>query len=148
MRRPLVTAEVVFLRTAEGGRQLPPRVSDPGLYRPHLVMQGREVRQATVDDRNVVADEYLGVQFVGGPDEVRLGEPARCTIELAYFPEIAYLRVKPGATFTVREGAKVVGHGFILDRTDPAETTLSNREDPLQVSGDIVNTRPSGTKPR
>ena len=25
---------------------------------------------------------------------------------------------------------------------------LSNREDPLQVSGDIVNTRPSGTKPR
>jgi hypothetical protein len=24
----------------------------------------------------------------------------------------------------------------------------SNREDPLQVSGDIVNTRPSGTKPR
>ena len=26
--------------------------------------------------------------------------------------------------------------------------TVSNREDPLQVSGDIVNTRPSGTKPR
>ena len=25
---------------------------------------------------------------------------------------------------------------------------VSNREDPLQVSGDIVNTRPSGTKPR
>ena len=25
---------------------------------------------------------------------------------------------------------------------------MSNREDPLQVSGDIVNTRPSGTKPR
>ena len=26
--------------------------------------------------------------------------------------------------------------------------TVSNREDPLQVSGDIVDTRPSGTKPR
>jgi hypothetical protein len=25
---------------------------------------------------------------------------------------------------------------------------VSNREDPLQVSGDIVNTRPTGTKPR
>jgi len=25
---------------------------------------------------------------------------------------------------------------------------LSNREHPLQVSGDIVNTSPSGTKPR
>ncbi len=25
---------------------------------------------------------------------------------------------------------------------------MSNREDPLQVSGDIVNTRPSGTRPR
>ena len=29
-----------------------------------------------------------------------------------------------------------------------AMSGLSNREDPLQVSGDIVNTRPSGTKPR
>ncbi|SRR6266496_347957 len=29
-----------------------------------------------------------------------------------------------------------------------SKATLSNREDPLQVSGDIVNTRPSGTKPR
>jgi len=28
------------------------------------------------------------------------------------------------------------------------ENCVSNREDPLQVSGDIVNTRPSGTKPR
>jgi len=29
-----------------------------------------------------------------------------------------------------------------------ARPDVSNREDPLQVSGDIVNTRPSGTKPR
>ncbi len=29
-----------------------------------------------------------------------------------------------------------------------ASKELSNREDPLQVSGHIVNTRPSGTKPR
>jgi hypothetical protein len=144
----LVTAEGVFLRTTEGGRQLPPRVSEPGLYRPHLVMQGREVRPATFDDRNVVIDEYLGVRFVDGPDEMRLGEPARCTIELVYFPEIAYPEVKSGATFTVREGAKVVGHGVILDRRDPSKTTLSNWEHPLQVSGDIVNSPSSGTEPR
>ena len=30
----------------------------------------------------------------------------------------------------------------------PPPAWLRNREDPLQVSGDIVNTRPSGTKPR
>jgi hypothetical protein len=30
----------------------------------------------------------------------------------------------------------------------PDSNRVSNREDPLQVSGDIINTRPSGTKPR
>ena len=33
-------------------------------------------------------------------------------------------------------------------KVDRASRGVSNREDPLQVSGDIVNTRPSGTKPR
>ena len=40
-------------------------------------------------------------------------------------------------TLSVREG-----------RLESKSSLVSNREDPLQVSGDIVNTRPSGTKPR
>jgi hypothetical protein len=35
-----------------------------------------------------------------------------------------------------------------IERKFPVLGKVSNREDPLQVSGDIVNTRPSGTKPR
>jgi catechol 2,3-dioxygenase-like lactoylglutathione lyase family enzyme len=46
---------------------------------------------------------------------------------------------RPGSTMTIDDPD---GHRIELS---PA---LSNREDPLQVSGDIVNTRPSGTKPR
>jgi hypothetical protein len=38
---------------------------------------------------------------------------------------------------------------FLITRRRPKpDEEVSNREDPLQVSGDIVNTRPSGTKPR
>ena len=40
------------------------------------------------------------------------------------------------------------GRIHIIGVCSPILARVSNREDPLQVSGDIVNTRPSGTKPR
>jgi len=54
-----------------------------------------------------------------------------------------------------RAGVDVhAGHVELAENTKPLNAftvvsdEMSNREDPLQVSGDIVNTRPSGTKPR
>jgi len=38
--------------------------------------------------------------------------------------------------------------GYIGPYFATSSFRVSNREDPLQVSGDIVNSRPSGTKPR
>lgn len=118
MKRPTVTVEVVFLSASEGGRQQPPGVNQR-TYRPHLVIQDRTVRRATRDEKGVANDEYLGVVFLEGPKEVRFGEPARCSLELVYFPAVPYIGLVRGATFTVREGAAVVGHGVVLERTDP-----------------------------
>ena len=42
----------------------------------------------------------------------------------------------------------VLCRSVLVGRGDGTKRGMSNREDPLQVSGDIVNTRPSGTKPR
>jgi hypothetical protein len=119
MKRPTVTAEVVFLIASEGGRQSPPRVNEKGFYRPHLVIQDRTARRATLDEKGVANEEYLGIVFIEGPEQVRFGEPARCSLELVYFPTVLYLGVASGATFTVREGATVVGHGVILERSEP-----------------------------
>jgi len=38
---------------------------------------------------------------------------------LVYFPEVSYSHVEEGATFTIREGSRVVGHGVVLERADP-----------------------------
>jgi hypothetical protein len=67
MKRPTVTVDVVFLSAAEGGRQLPPGVNQRGLYRPHLVIQDRTVRRATLDEKGGANEEYLGVVFPRGP---------------------------------------------------------------------------------
>jgi hypothetical protein len=117
MTKPMVVVEVVFLSTEEGGRQSPPVFGTAAEYRPHLVVQERSIRYARMRG-NVVEDEYLAVSFVQGPETFALGEPVRCMVRLNYFPEVAYADLREGATFTVREGARIVAHGIVLDRTD------------------------------
>jgi hypothetical protein len=114
MSRPTVLAEVVFLSPEEGGRQQPPLLGTSSSYRPHLVVQDRQVRQARIRDGNVVDEEYLGVTFIEGPSELRFGEPAKIRLRFDY-PHVNYSRLCAGATFTVREGAKIVGHGIVLE---------------------------------
>ena len=77
------------------------------------------MRRAILDENNVANEEYLGVVFLDGPKEVQFGHSARCTLALIYFPEVSYSQLEVGATFTVREGAGVVGHGVVLERFDP-----------------------------
>jgi hypothetical protein len=79
-----------------------------------LVVQDREVRQARVRDGNVVDEPYLGVTFLEGPSEIHFGEPAKVLLRLDY-PNVDYSSLSVGAAFTVREGAKVVGHGIVLE---------------------------------
>ena len=113
--KPTIEVEVVFLSADEGGRQSPPVFGTAAEYRPHLVLQDRTVRQARMRG-NVVEEEYLAVSFVEGPRSFALGEPVRCVLRLSYFPEVDYADLREGATFTVREGARIVAHGIVLNR--------------------------------
>lgn len=109
---PIVTAEIVFLTEAEGGRRLAANVG----YRPHIVVQDRSIRSSTVDERGWSNEEYLGVMFTAWPDGYANGASGEFQMELWYHPRVDYTKVIPGATFTIREGGRVVGHGLILSR--------------------------------
>lgn len=115
---PTVSAEVTFLSPEEGGRR-----SVPGLasawYRPHLVVQSPDVRMPVVVEGNRLVEDYLGVRFVDGPaEEVPPNSTATCTLELTYHPRVCYDALAPGATFTIREGGRIVGFGRVLERSD------------------------------
>jgi hypothetical protein len=88
-----------------------------GKYMPHLVIEPPDARKANVIDRNVIVDDYLGVRFLSAPAEIVTEQPLDCEIELMYFPRVDYNAVRKGATFTVREGGKVVGFGVVTKRS-------------------------------
>src|SRR6185312_16803762 len=115
MTKPTLLVEVVFLSPEHGGRQAPPVLGTSAEYRPHLVVQDRSVRDAHMRG-NVVDEEYLGVSFVEGPEKLDFGVPVSCLVRLNYFPEVGYADLREGASFTVREGVRVVAHGTVLER--------------------------------
>ena len=119
--RPLIEAEVTFLRTEEGGRVQVPTFDPDAPYMPHIVVQSRTVRRALVEADGTIRDQYQGVAFLRGPSGFRLGDTARFTLALIYYPQHRYDDVQPGATFTVREGSKIVAHGVVLSRDDPPD---------------------------
>ena len=114
---PVIKATVTFLARGDGGRTRPPDLSS-GQYMPHLVAQSPDVRSVQVVEGNVIADHYLGVRFLAGPMEPRPGDPVDCEMELMYHPTVGYEALQAGATFTVREGGKIVGFGMVQSRAD------------------------------
>jgi translation elongation factor EF-Tu-like GTPase len=116
----MITAEVVFLRGDEGGRSRPPIFDRQHKYMPHIVIQSRDVRRSQTDPDGVNREPYQGVAFLEGSSNYTPGEAGHFVLELMYYPDVSYADVLPGATFTVREGGKVVGHGVVLSRTEPA----------------------------
>jgi hypothetical protein len=64
---------------------------------------------------NIGDEDYLGVSFVEGPERFDYGEPVRGVLRLDYFPDVNYDALRDGATFTVREGGRIVGH-IVLER--------------------------------
>jgi hypothetical protein len=46
------------------------------------------------------------------------GETVGVTLDLMYHPRVDYGAVQPNATFTIREGGKVVGFGRPVARSD------------------------------
>lgn len=107
-QRPRIEVEATFLTFEQGGwRPVPSPGLHPGHYMPHLVVQPPDIRKCSP------ADDYLGVAFLEAPDWIIAGEPARCLLELMYHPGVNYDALQPGATFTIREGGKIVGFGIV-----------------------------------
>lgn len=102
---------MTFLPLDEGGRQHLPGPPFTSQYRPHLVVQSPDIRQA---DGN---EDYLGVCFLDGPSEYSAGQADLFILGLMY-PEVDYSALCEGATFTVREGLVIVGFGKVMSRLD------------------------------
>jgi len=110
---PRIRASVTFLTPERGGRSRP--VLDGPLYRPHFV-----VREAGADGPDVSPSEkadnkYLGVQFTGDGRALQPGLEHHVQVDLIYAPEVDYSALRPGVTFTIREGGSVVGFGRVLE---------------------------------
>ena len=82
-------------------------------YRPHIVIGDPSQREA-IQDGNRLTEEYLGVTFHSGPEEVKIGEELRVELLLLFYPHPAYDNLKSGVTFTVREGPHIVAFGSVL----------------------------------
>ena len=108
---PVAEARVTLLPELSRGRQ----GLSVGQYRPHIVL-GSQSQRMPIRDGNRMVENYLGVMFVGGPDKMDPGDTAEVKLALMYAPEEPYTDVQPGATFTLREGPKIVGYGVILSR--------------------------------
>jgi len=106
---------VTFLSAEGGGRRAPfPADALSGdTYRPHFAIGDPSQRHAiTVDNHGV--EEYIGVAFHEGPSIVEPGVETKVLVSLMFHPHPVYDKLQPGVTFTVREGATVVGFGRVV----------------------------------
>lgn len=125
-----IEAEIVMLSTEDGGRISPlSGAAFGGIYRPHIVIGDRNQRKAIVEvtpeHPRTLTEKYQGVAFIEGPEVefVPVNERIHVVMALMYFPDNVYEDVIPGATFTLREGGKIVGHGEILKRWSDEKNT-------------------------
>ena len=116
--RPRIIAEITFLPSSDGGRQSLPIMEVDAKYRPHVVVQERSVRSAIIDGDRVIREPYLGVEFCSVSNETDDNLTNVYELALMYHPQVDYTELVEHATFTVREGGKIVAHGKVLDRRD------------------------------
>jgi hypothetical protein len=114
---PRAECLITFIPESEGGRSFPPRLCGDG-YRPHIVIGDPGQRDPVVADGNRLTEEYLGVAFHQGPADASIGSELKAILTLMYYPRLSYENLKPGVTFTIREGAKIVGFGSVLRLLD------------------------------
>jgi hypothetical protein len=109
--QPVAHALVTFLDARSGGCETMPDLTS-GRYMPHIVIQSPDVRSPNCDGRTIL-DNYLGIRFVSGPTVMLPNQCYDCDFALMYHPHVDYSAVCDGATFTLREGGRVVGFGSI-----------------------------------
>jgi len=108
---PTIKAELTFIPKAEGGRETIPQLSGC-VYRPHLVVGDPNQRKA-ITIGNEIQETYIGVAFQSGEENVEFNKPFLAELVLMYYPHPIYESLTPSATFTIREGAQIVGFGKV-----------------------------------
>lgn len=97
-----LTVLVEFLSPNKGGRKNPINLNGSS-YRPHFRVTGDL--------------EYLGVQFVEGPErEIKPEELVVAKVKLIYYPNVSYDKLINGKEFEILEGAMVVGKGTVVNK--------------------------------
>ncbi len=103
MSEPVIV-RVTFLREDEGGRMSPACLVG-NRYRPALVTEDVHIRTTTPQD------DAFGVLFDHGPENAFPGKEWTATVTPIFAKREERLPV--GTTFTVREGARIVGFGAV-----------------------------------
>lgn len=112
----MVEMELTFRSVSDGGRVIPNGIFQNFRYRPHIVIGQPDQKAVIVSDGNRITEIYLGVAFSNGPEHVEPSIPVITEAALIYWPNVDYSNVVSGATFTLREGGHIVGHGCIIKR--------------------------------
>ena len=110
-------SEMIFLSKSEGGRDIPDGLFQNPRYRPAIVIGDPMLRQ--VDDSNIerLVKTYLLVVLVDGPQYIEHGIAVWTRMaSIYYWPESHYNAAVPGATFTFREGLRIIASGTIARR--------------------------------
>jgi hypothetical protein len=123
MNMEYIKTNLTLLPPEAGGRQTPlMSIGYGGKYRPHIVLGSPDQREAIIIEKdglkNYIDEQYLGVAFWDGPSEKFLptNKPIDITMALMYAPHEQYNDVQPGATFTLREGPRIIGYGKVNER--------------------------------
>ena len=115
-RVEMLEAEITFLLESEGGRRpLPEGVSRTWRYRPHLVLDDANPHKP-ISEGHRPAETRCGVVFIDGPNHIEFGKPQIFKMALPFWNPSEYSGIVAEATFTLREGLHIVGHGSIKRR--------------------------------
>lgn len=110
----VLRVKVKFFSEANGGRhKLPEDLLSTGTYRPHFVVGNPAQKKAIVNENNIGQEVYLGVAFKSQESALKQEHEIEAVVTTIY-PEVDYSSLVTGATFTIREGTKVVGNGKVL----------------------------------
>lgn len=129
---PLIECEVTFLSADEGGRATGMPSLSSGSYWPLMVIGDPNQRKAIITGAmlpveyadgtkgeewsdNYCPEEHIGVRFEYGPHEAAIGKPFVTTLSVPFWSDTPLFRkINPEATFTLREGHRIVGFGKVI----------------------------------
>jgi hypothetical protein len=114
--REMIEVELTFRPPSEGGRNIPDGILNGYHYRAHIVIGPSDQKRVATMAGYSVKETCLGVAFARGPQHIEPSRPVIAEAVLMYSPALEYSFVIPDATFTLREGQRIVGHGRILKR--------------------------------